>query len=350
VRSAVIVIADLYLQSGESHEEGSMPAAGMPALEYVGRFGERAHLAGGWRRWLARSLGRADLAAVPLADVAAAGLRSREVASATRWIATPVELVAGLTRLHLSRRGILRLSPQEQLELTAAFHRAFAGAGLELRALEDGQLLLSTPRITAIETVEPARCAGGDIQVPQGPAAAPLLRLMAEIEMWLHGERINRVRQARGAPAVTGLWLWGAGAGAGALPPAQDGTDRARLVACGADAWLSGLCALHGGTVMPLPQSPNAVLADPRAECTVLVAEAAAETTQGTEGAEGAEWSLSGAVAALDRRLVGPALEALQAGTLERLTVVANDIGLTVGRHSGLKRWRRRRAGFRVFA
>ena len=341
MRSAVIVIADLYLQSGESHEEGPSPAAGMPAFEYVGRFGERSHLAGGWRNWLARSLGRADLAAAPLADVAAAGLKTKDGAAATRWIATPVELIAGLTRLHLSRRGILRLAPPEQAELTAAFHRAFTGADLELRALDDGQLLLSTPQIAALETIEPARCAGGDIQVPQGPAAAPLLRLMAEIEMWLHGERINEARRARGLPPVTGLWLWGAGAGA--LPEGSGG-ERARLIACGSDAWLSGLCALHGGVLLPLPESPIALLADPRAGCAVLVAEAAAEAM------EGQEWSLPGAVAALDRRLVGPALEALRAGALERLTVVANDSRLTVGRRSALKRWRRRRPGFRVFA
>jgi len=313
----------------------------MPALEYAGRFGERAHLAGGWRKWLAGSLGRPDLAAASVADVAAASLTGAAVTAATRWIATPVEVIAGLTRLHLSRRGLLRLSREEQAELTAAFHRAFAGADLQLRALDDGQLLLSTPQIGALETAEPARCAGGDIQVPRGPAAAPLLRLMAEIEMWLHGEPINEARRARGRPPVTGLWLWGA-AGAGAIPAASGG-ERPRLVACGCDAWLMGFSALCGGVALPLPEHPAAVFADPRAERAVLVAEAAGEAPQDED------WSLPRAVAALDRRLVGPALEALRAGLLGQLTVIANDTRITVGRRSALRRWRRRRIGFRVF-
>ncbi|HYM41555.1 MAG TPA: hypothetical protein VET46_02200 [Steroidobacteraceae bacterium] len=345
--SAVIVIADLYLQSGESRAQESPAAPGMPALEFVGRFGERSHVEGGWRRWLARSLGRGDLAAAPLAAVAAAGLTSDAGAAATRWIATPVELIAGLTRLHLSRRGILRLSAAEQAELAAAFHRAFAGADLELRPLGDGQLLLYTPQIGALETAEPARCAGGDIQVPQGPAASPLLRLLAEIEMWLHGEPINEARRMRGLPPVTGLWLWGA---AGELMPARDARDpaahgggRTPLLACGSDAWLMGLCALHGGVALPLPESPAAILAERLAECAVLVAETAGEAPQGED------WSLQDAVAAIDRRLVGPALEALDSGTLERLTVIANDTRISVGRHSALRRWRRRRSGFRVF-
>ena len=318
----------------------------MAALEHAGRFGERAHLGGGWRRWLANSLGRPDISAASIADVAASSLTSGGGTAATRWIATPVEVVAGLTRLHLSRRGILRLSREEQSELTAAFHRAFAGVDLLLQALDDGQLLLSTPQIGALETAEPARCAGGDIHVPKGLAAAPLLRLMAEIEMWLHGEPINVARRVRGLPSVTGLWLWGASGAAlagGARRTAAKGGEPLPLLACGSDAWLMGLCVLHGGVAAPLPEDPVAVLADPRAECTVLVVEAAGEVPQGED------WTLPDAVAAIDRRLVRPALEALREGALGQLTVVANDTRITLGRHSALRRWRRRRAGFRVF-
>ena len=318
----------------------------MPALEYAGRFGERVSLAAGWRDWLARSLGRADLAAAPVADVAAASLAGTPGAG-TRWIATPVELIAGLTRLHLSRRGLMRLSPAEQTEFVGAFQRAFAGSDLELRPLDDGQLLLSTPQIAPLATAEPARCAGGDIQVPQGAAAAPLLRLMAEIEMWLHGEQINEARRARGVPSVTGLWLWGAGGGLVPAPRARhsgtNGAEPAALVTCGSDAWLAGLSRLEGGKALPLAESPDAVLSDPHAERAVFLAEVAGEPSAGDE------WSLARAVASLDRRLVARALQALKEGVIGRLTIVANDTRLTLGRHSALKRWRRRRVGLRVF-
>lgn len=317
----------------------------MPALEYAGRFGERSHLEGGWRRWLARSLGRPDIAEASVAHVAAASLRSGAGTAATRWIATPVELIAGLTSLHLSRRGILRLSPEEQAELIAAFHRTFAGADhLELHALDDGQLLLGTPRIAALETAEAARCAGGDIRVPQGTAAAPLLRLMAEVEMWLYGEPINEARRARGVPPVTGLWLWGSGGSVVAAPAAASRAEGVALTACGDDAWLTGFCRLYGGRSLPLRESPEAVLAEPHAGCAVLLAEVASAPSDGDD------WSLEGGLAVLDRRLVGPALQALKAGRLGRLTIVANDTRLTLARHSALKRWRRRRAGLTVFA
>ena len=64
----------------------------------------------------------------------------------------------------------------------------------------------------------------------------------------------------------------------------------------------------------------------------------------------GEEWSLPGAAAALDRRMIQPALAALGDGSLERLTLIANDTRVTLGRHSGLRLWRRARPGLAAFA
>jgi hypothetical protein len=52
----------------------------------------------------------------------------------------------------------------------------------------------------------------------------------------------------------------------------------------------------------------------------------------------------------LDRRLIQPALAALRSGLLERLSLIANDIRVTLGPRSGWKRWRRPRAGLAGFA
>ena len=339
MHEAVIVIADLYLPSDElSGAPGAEPGA-LAGLEYAGRFGERERLAAGWREWLAHWLGRGDLAGVSLAAVAGAATGSD---GTTRWIATPVELVAGLTRVHLERRGIVRLTAEEQTVLAAAFHQTFAGSGAALEPLSDGQFLAVTPGIAAVATAEPARCAGGLLVVPQGPAAAPLLRLIAEIEMWLHGTALNEVRLERGAAPVTGLWLWGA---TGAALPAMRSpggltreTQASATAVFGSDAFVSGLLSLEGRVMQTLPERPETVFADPYLERAAVVVELAGELP-----AE--EWSLPAAAAALDRRLIQPALAALRDGALERLTLIANDTRLALGRRSGLKRWRRPRAG-----
>lgn len=326
-----------------------MDRGALAGLEYAARFGERERLPGGWRAWLARWFGRGDLSGVPVAAVAAVASGAGDgVRGATRWIATPVELAAGLTRVHLDRRGIVRLAPDEQAALAEAFHRTFAGSGLTLEPLSDGQFLAVTPGIAAVATTEPARCAGGVLVVPQGPAAAPLLRLMAEIEMWLHGEALNRARAARGAAAVTGLWLWGAtgeelSATSARGAPANGGRHGV-TAAFGADAFVAGLARLAGHALRPLPDPSDAAFADPGTERTVLVAELAGGLPREEP------WVLSAAAAALDRRLVRPAIEALTSGSLDRLSLIANDTRVTVGRRSGLKRWRRPRAGLGAFA
>ena len=361
VHEAVIVISDLYRLSDALPGEPAAQPGVLPGLDHAGRFGERQRLGAGWRDWLAGWLGRGDLAGVSVAAVAAAAPASaaedgsRRTApaargdAATRWMATPVELVAGLTRVHLGRPGIVRLTPQEQAVLAHAFDHTFGGSGVTLQPLSDGQFLAVTPGIAAIATTEPARCAGGLLVVPQGAAAAPLLKLIAEIEMWLHGAAFNEARAARGAAPVTALWLWGAAGAAltqGRAPQgaAAGGGPRDATAVFGSDAFVAGLLALDGRALQSLPYRTEALFADSSAERTVVVAELAGELP-----GEGA-WTLTAAAAALDGRLIQPALAALRGGSLGRLTLIANDTRLGVGRLSGMKRWRRPRAGLAAFA
>jgi len=361
VREAVIVIPDLYhLSDGLPGEPAAEPGV-LAGLDHAGRFGERQRLPAGWREWLAHWLGRGDLAGVSVAAVAAAapgsaagdGSRRTSAATgddgATRWIATPVELVAGLTRVHLERRGIVRLTPQEQTMLAEAFHRTFGGSGVTLQPLSDGQFLAVTPGIAAIDTTEPARCAGGLLAVPQGAGAAPLLKLIAETEMWLHGAALNDARAARGAARVTALWLWGATGAAlthGRSPQeaSANGGRHGATAAFGSDAFVAGLLALDGRALQRLPERTEALFADPPGERTLVVAELAGELPGE------AVWSVTAAAAALDRRLIQPALAALRDRSLGRLTLIANDTRIEVGRLSGMKRWRRARAGLAAFA
>jgi hypothetical protein len=344
-----MIITDLYLAQAavEANAAADGATAALAGVAAVSRFGARERLPGGWRVWLARWLGREDLAQAAPASVAAAPLAiaaaaaSPAAAAATRWIATPVELVAGLSSVHLGPRGIVRLTPPERAALCAAFLRTFGDSGLGLRPLSGGDFLMETPGIAPLPTTEPARCLGAELRahLPRGAAASALLRLTTEIEMWLHGEPLNAARRARGAQPVTRLWLWGS---AGSAAPAPARTAAAEL-ACGEDAYLAGLWHLQGAPCQGLPQHLDPLLEPGGAARVVLSVEA------GGELAESSGWRLDAALAALDRRFVSPALRALAAGRLGRLRLVANDSCVSLTRYSTLKRWRRRRAPLAAF-
>ena len=349
MREIVIVIADLYLPpAAEATAPEAVAAfAALPGIESVGRFGAHAALGrGGWREWLAGFAGRADLAGVAPACIAAVLLERpvvREARASTSWIATPLQLTAGLARVHLDPRGIMRLPPTELAELAADFGSVFGPCGFSLAPLPTGDFLLETRGIAAVDTVEPARCAGGDVAeaLPRGAGAAPLRRLMSEIEMWLHGLALNERRRVRGAAPVTALWPWGA-AGRTVTPALRPVPEPP--LAFGRDVWLEGLWRLQGSLCRPLPQQLQDVLAGTTAQRSVLVAEAGGEL-QRTD-----QLTLADAVARLDERFVSPALRALRRGELAAMTLVINDARVTIRRGNLIKLWRRPRAGLASFA
>ncbi len=252
-----------------------------------------------------------------------------------------MHLSAGLTRVHLSHRGLLRLRGEEQSVLAGEFGRTFGGEGLALVPLHGGEFLLCTPGLAALPAAEPARSAGSAISapLPQGAAAAPLRRLLAEIEMWLHGLPLNEARRRAGELPVTSLWLWGA-AGAG-LPPV--GAVAAAFAAFGSDAWLAGLAQLCGRTLAP-PPADFATVLHTDARIGVVVAEVRGVLERQVS------LSVAEALSVVDSGIVLPALAALRSGAVARATLVVNDRCATMTRGSRFRLWRRRRAGLAGFA
>ena len=347
MREIVIVIADLYLPHGANGAPlgGAGVAGTAPGIESAGRFGQRAALEHGWREWLAHELGRADLAGAAPACVAAAEVAPAgpaALASGTPWIATPLHLSAGAARLALDHRGVLRLPPAELATLAADFQDTFGVSGFTLTPLSCGDFLLRTAGIAAVATTEPARCAGNDLAeaLPREPAAAPLRRLLAEIEMWLHGQALNEARRRRGEGLVTTLWPWGA-EGRAVQPERREARA---LRAFGADPYLSGLWHLQADVCRALPGRLEEVLADEHACGAVLVVEAGQELHADRHD------TLGESLARLDARFVSPALQALRRGEVSSVTLIANDTRVTLRRRSHLRLWRRPRAGLRSFA
>ena len=365
MREIVIVIADFYLPSGSAANFAS-PAAeassGSPGLEHVARFGQRHVLEGegGWRPWLARRLGRDDLTSLAPAVIAAAALDQQPpatdvstshgaaaaqgaVLSSTVWLAAPLHRIAGLTTIHLDRRGLLHLSPEEAEAFVVDFNRTFdddSGSPLRLHALPGGVLLLEAAANMIATTTEPARALVSALEdsMPKGPQATPLKRIGAEVEMWLHEHPLNTFRVRRGELPANALWLWGGGA---RVPGAQPGNVARSPRLFGADPYLAGLARLSGAPIHPLPQEfPD--LAD--TQCAVFVTEI------GPLLHANPTWSVFDALAELDRRFITPALAALHVGATDRLTLMANDIELTVRHQDRLKFWRRPKTALGIWS
>jgi hypothetical protein len=359
VSEIVIVIADLYLPAGFTDAAGASyadvstgalpspgtavggPPAGSPGAEHLARFGRKRALEGeaGWRAWLARRLGRDDLGNVPPAVIAAAALETPPT-SPTVWLATPLHRIAGLTSVHLDRRSLLQWSAEEIQGFVTDFNRIFGDDPKEparLRPLPAGGLLLEAPANLVALTTDPARAlvSGLEEALPKGPQATPFKLLGAEIEMWLHSHPLNAFRVRRGALPVNALWLWGGGPVASVSRPELNppASDAPRLF--GSDPYLAGLARLGGMPLAPLPTALHDVPGVSDNARTVLVIEIAPLLHSNPA------WSVFDVMADLDRRFITPALVALHAGATESLTLLANDIELSVRRRDRLKFWRR---------
>lgn len=321
----------------------------MPGFEHSARFGARRSLAadGGWRPWLARWLGRPDLAPHAPASIAAAALEAGAQhtpptgavtsPAGTVWLATPVHLIAGLTNLHLDRRGLLRLSPEDRAVCAADFNSTFGDADLHLQPLPSGEFLLRGPAAWSAVTTEPARAIVTDLgsSLPNGNGGGALRRLGAELEMWLHSLALNDARRRRGELTVSTLWLWGGGP----LEPLKSASAPMTDLACGTDPYLAGLWHLQGASSRPVPDRLGDLLSDPKPERAALVLEITPLLQTNPN------WTVFEALVDLDRRYLSPALAALHSRVLESVVLVVNDVEVRLRRGDRLKFWRRARLG-----
>jgi hypothetical protein len=253
-------------------------------------------------------------------------------------MATPVNLIAGMTSIHLDRRSILRLDANDQAALATDFQRVFHDSGFHLQPLDAGDFMMLGPQMPIAASVEPARLLGASMADARGGGATnpALLRLGAEVEMWLHDHAVNEARRRRGEQPVTALWLWGGGpVPAGAGVGATHG-DNSRDIAFARDSYVQGLWATaFGAKVLPLPQQLADIFGYPHAQRALLVIEI------GLMLQSNPLWTFFDAVAHIDRAFIAPAIEALNRGRYERLVILANDHELTLRARDRWKIWRR---------
>ena len=218
-------------------------------------------------RWLQEAFG---LEGAGLPAGALTALARGEAAGGFLARADPVHLRLMREHIAVVPGAALSVSREEADTLAAAINEHFAGR-LEVR--------VSDPVRWWARLAEPLELAAEGPIAHAGRALRPGTAgdaLMNEIQMLLHAHPVNDAREARGEPALNGLWLWGGGAAPkevqsrwqsvtaddpAALGLAQAAKSRGRALPASADAWLERLpedgrqlLLLDG--LRPAPHSP----------------------------------------------------------------------------------------------
>ncbi|MGE5640437.1 MAG: hypothetical protein ACM30H_10090 [Clostridia bacterium] len=277
--------------------------------------------------WLAEGFGL-DSASFPAGALTLLG-RGIEPGGG-RWArADPVHLHLLRDRIALIPAEAFDVTADEAQALCGALNAHFAGR-LRLDALEPRRWCARLDeRGELAAEASPAALAGQDLR-PGGPGDA----LANEMQMALHGHPVNEAREARGAPAVNGVWLWGGGAAPKEAHSAWDSVTADDPAALG----LARLAAQRGRA---LPASAEALLERLPEEGRHLVLLDGLRVPL----ALGETEALARGLEELEQRWFQPLLAALRAGRIGMLTVHVPDAGRAFETIRGdLRRfWRRPR-------
>ncbi len=194
----------------------------------------------------------------------------------------------------------------EAAMLCATLNAHFCDDGMVFHAPHPQRWYVRTEG-SALATMTPLRVAAWrDVKAyqPKGAEAMRWQRIANEIQMLLHGHAVNQAREARRLPAINSLWLWGGGHAEQLQPSfAAVGGDDALSAAFGKAAGISNAATLRE-------------LAAIQGENGLWVC-----TAPGVAWRRGEIHAWREAVQAVERDVVQPALQALQAGWVRAVTL-----------------------------
>ena len=320
-----LILSDLFLPEEVGPAGHTRDMVALPNLEWLLRFASRRSPVQDWRERIAIETGIWTQAACQPARFVARQRRPDHDARSS-WFATPLHLEARLDHVRLHERGLIRLAEHERQSLCAEFARHF-GPELELHDSGPRGFLLSGLNAEQVTTEDPAGRLGADIAplLARGPDSAPVRRLSAEIEMWLHGAALNHARERAGLQPVSTLWIWGGGATRAAAAAQDSAHER---VYAGEDPFLAAVARAQTGAD-PLPVPPGlSGFEHPAAHAIVELSTVDRP---------------AGELARIDQSWFGAARGALSQGSLTRVEVAANGQCLGTQRHAGYRFWRRHR-------
>ncbi len=127
----------------------------------------------------------------------------------------PVHLVPGHNSLTLAASGDeLDISPEESGAIIGELNRFYKKKGWCFEAPHPARWYLSLPQPPQLQTSPLPEVMGHSIDryLPRGKDAAEWKALLSEVQMLLHGNKINLQRESCGKPVINSLWFWGGGA------------------------------------------------------------------------------------------------------------------------------------------
>lgn len=130
------------------------------------------------------------------------------------WMrADPVHLRADQRSLILTDESTFTLDQHDALVLAADIREIFSAYDMLLEVPRTNRWYLNLETLPAIRTTPLHEVIGRDINtfMPAGNDRVRWAKLINEIQMALHGSRINEERARRGERPVNSLWLWGCG-------------------------------------------------------------------------------------------------------------------------------------------
>lgn len=259
------------------------------------------------------------------------------------WLrADPVHLRVDPGALVLTDPAAIRISPAEAEALTGAINAELGDRAPRLRAPVANRWYLRMDAPADLETVPPSEVWGGAIgdHLPRGSDAAVWRAWTNDVQMILHGNPVNRAREARGAPAVNSVWLWGGGR----LP--RVGTGRWQSVTA-TDPLALGLGVLSGASTVPAVDDAGAWLARSRAPGDHLLIFESSRASLRLADVEA--WRAG--VARLEDDWMAPLLAALAEGVIRGVRLCPGDgVDYLLRRRSLGRWWRRRVSPARILA
>ncbi|MDR2787097.1 MAG: hypothetical protein LBD06_01810 [Candidatus Accumulibacter sp.] len=262
-------------------------------------------------------------------------------AATARWLAAdPVHLRLDGERLILTGGDALDIAAEEAAALIDALNGYFADSGVFRAArAERWYLRLAAGKdrgaLERLDAPPTAAVAGRGVErsLLKIVEHREILKLINEIQTFLHAHPVNRRREENDQAPINSLWLWGGG-----MPPrAPAATDFDAVLS--ADALARGLARAAGLPVCPPPEEADALFARAVGACPLVA-------LGGPSGAlhHGNAADYRRDLAALETRWFAPAWRALAAGAIGRLRLVAptahGTLILDAGRAAARPAWR----------
>lgn len=143
--------------------------------------------------------------------------------------ADPMHLRADRDRLLLFAGTGVEPDRREADALVALFNHHFETEGLHLLAPSSGRWYLRAEWVPDLLNRPLSQVIGGSVAnaLPQGPGASRWMRLHNEVQMLFFASEVNRERERRGRPLISGIWTWGGGT----LPTEPSGPGHDSVVA-----------------------------------------------------------------------------------------------------------------------